>query len=202
MTPEADPDLFWGTAGGMGLTGIILRATIQMKKVETSRLVVDTVRTADIDETMAHLSATDKDYDYTVAWTDCLATGGSLGRSVITSGDFATAGDLRYRDRGTPLAFKPSALIGAPPVFPIGLINRRTVALVNEAWYRKAPRRRTGEIQTIGKFFHPLDGISELEPGLRPGGIPAVPVRGAVRGRRRGACARWSGSARCGRRRS
>src|SRR5712691_5329343 len=67
VTPESDPDLFWGTAGGMGLTGIILRATVQLKRVETSRLVVDTVRTANIDDTMEHLSSTDEDYDYTVA---------------------------------------------------------------------------------------------------------------------------------------
>src|SRR5260221_14663173 len=51
-TPESDPDLFWGTAGGMALTGIILRATVQLKRGETSRLVVDTVRTAHIDDTM------------------------------------------------------------------------------------------------------------------------------------------------------
>lgn len=159
VTAEGDPELFWGTAGGMGLTGIVLRATVRLKRVETSRLIVDTVKTPDIDETMAHLSATDKDYDYTVAWTDCLATGGSLGRSVITSGDFATLSEVRYRDRAKPLDFKPSALVGAPAVFPSGLINARTVALLNEAWFRKAPRHRTGEIQTIGKFFHPLDGI-------------------------------------------
>jgi decaprenylphospho-beta-D-ribofuranose 2-oxidase len=160
VTPESDSALFWATAGGMGLTGIILRATIALKKVETSRLIVDTVRTANIDDTMAHLSATDKDYDYTVAWTDCLATRGSLGRSVITSGDFATVGELRYRDRGAPLAFKPSSLVGAPAVFPSGLLNARTVGLLNEAYFRKAPRHRAGEIQSIGKFFHPLDAIT------------------------------------------
>jgi len=171
VTPESDADLFWGTAGGMGLTGIILRASVQLKPVETSRLVVDTVRTADVDDTMAHLSSTDKDYDYTVAWTDCLATGGSLGRSVITSGDFATAGEIRYRHRSKPLSFKPSALIGAPPVFPTGLINARTVALLNEAWFRKAPRRRTGEIQTIGQFFHPLDGIRNWNRVYGPAGF-------------------------------
>jgi decaprenylphospho-beta-D-ribofuranose 2-oxidase len=59
VTPESDLDLFWGTVGGMGLTGIILRATFQLKRVETSRLVVDTVRTATIDDTMAYLSSTD-----------------------------------------------------------------------------------------------------------------------------------------------
>ncbi|HEX9032497.1 MAG TPA: FAD-binding oxidoreductase [Streptosporangiaceae bacterium] len=171
VTPDGEPDLFWGTAGGMGLTGIILRASIALKRVETSRLIVDTVRTADIDETMAYLSSTDKDYDYTVAWTDCLATGGSLGRSVITSGDFAVTGEVRYRDRARPLAFKPSALIGAPPVFPSGLINRHTVALLNEAWFRKAPKRRTGEIQTIGTFFHPLDGIRNWNRVYGPAGF-------------------------------
>jgi decaprenylphospho-beta-D-ribofuranose 2-oxidase len=171
VTPESEPELFWGTAGGMGLTGIILRATIRLKRVETSRILVDTVRTADIDETMAHLSASDANYDYTVAWTDCLATGGSLGRSVITSGNFAAVGDLRYRDRGKPLAFSPSALVGAPPVFPTGLINARTVALLNEVWYRKAPRRRTGEIQTIGTFFHPLDGIRNWNRVYGPAGF-------------------------------
>jgi decaprenylphospho-beta-D-ribofuranose 2-oxidase len=171
VTPQESPELFWGTAGGMGLTGVILRASVRLKKVETSRLVVDTVRTADIDETMAYLSATDKDYDYTVAWTDCLAARGSLGRSVITSGDFATIGELRYRDRGGPCDFSPRALIGAPPVFPNGLINARTVALLNEAWFRKAPRRRTGEIQTIGRFFHPLDGIRNWNRVYGPAGF-------------------------------
>jgi decaprenylphospho-beta-D-ribofuranose 2-oxidase len=171
VRPDSDPELFWATAGGMGLTGIIVRATIQMKHVETSRLIVDTVRTANIDDTMAHLSATDEKYGYTVAWTDCLATRGSLGRSIITSGDFATAGDLRGRDRGRPLTFKPSALVGAPAVFPSGLLNARTVALLNEAYFRRAPRHRSGEIQTIGKFFHPLDGITNWNRVYGPAGF-------------------------------
>jgi decaprenylphospho-beta-D-ribofuranose 2-oxidase len=171
VTPDGDPELFWATAGGMGLTGIILRAAISMKSVETSRVIVDTVRTANIDDTMAYLSSTDKDYDYTVAWTDCLATRGSLGRSVITSGDFATHDEIRYRDRQQPLAFKPSSLLAAPGMFPSGLINAWTVRAFNEAYYRRAPRRRTGEIQTIGKFFHPLDGIRNWNRAYGPAGF-------------------------------
>ena len=172
VTPESEPELFWATAGGMGLTGIILRASIQMKSVETSRVIVDTVKTANIDDTMAYLSSTDKDYDYTVAWTDCLATRGSLGRSVITSGDFASMSEVRYRDRKEPLSFKPSALLAAPPgVFPSGLINARSVRALNEAYYLRAPRRRTGEIQTIGQFFHPLDGIRNWNRVYGPAGF-------------------------------
>ncbi|HEY8046228.1 MAG TPA: FAD-binding oxidoreductase [Streptosporangiaceae bacterium] len=172
VTPGEDPRLFWATAGGMGLTGIITAAAVQLKPVQTSRVRVDTVRTPDIDETMAYLSATDDRYGYTVAWTDCLARGAGLGRSVITSGDFAALGDLSPKDRRDPLAFRPGARIGAPSGFPGGLLNPVTVGLANEVWFRKAPRRREGEIQTIGAFFHPLDGIRNWNrvygrPGFR-----------------------------------
>jgi decaprenylphospho-beta-D-ribofuranose 2-oxidase len=180
VTPAAEPDLFWATAGGMGLTGVILRAEIQLKRVETARIRVDTVRTADLDEAMAYLKATDEQFGYTVAWLDCLATGANLGRSVITSGDFAAVDELPPAERRDPLAFRPAARIGAPPGCPPGLINRYTVAVANEAWYRRAPRRREGEIQSIGKFFHPLDGIRNWNRVYGPAGFRqyqyAVPV--------------------------
>jgi decaprenylphospho-beta-D-ribofuranose 2-oxidase len=171
VTPESDPELFWATAGGMGLTGFIVRATVQLKRVGTSRVKVDTVRTADIDETMALLAEHDHRFGYTVAWSDSLASGGSLGRSVITSGDFAEPGDLPEPQRADLFAFKPGARIGVPPVFPPGLLNRYSIGLANEVWYRKAPASRTGELQTIGKFFHPLDGIRNWNRVYGPGGF-------------------------------
>ncbi len=171
VTPEADPALFWATAGGMGLTGFIVRATVQLKRVATSRVLVDTVRTADIDETMAVLSEHDQRYGYTVAWSDSMARGGTLGRSVITSGDFAEPDHLPEPQRADPFAFQPGARLGVPPWFPPGLINRYSVALANELWYRKAPASRTAEVQTIGKFFHPLDGIRNWNRVYGPGGF-------------------------------
>ena len=171
VTSSSDPALFWATAGGMGLTGIIVRATVQLKRVATSRVRVDTVRTADIDETMAMLAEHDRRYDYTVAWSDSMARGASLGRSVITSGDFADLADLPPADRADPFAFRPGTRVGVPAGFPPGLINRYTVRLANEAWYRKAPRSRTGELQTIGAFFHPLDGIRNWNRVYGPGGF-------------------------------
>jgi decaprenylphospho-beta-D-ribofuranose 2-oxidase len=171
VTVADEPRLFWATAGGMGLTGIILRAAIQLTKVETSRVRVDTVRTADVDETLAYLEATDSSYGYSVAWLDCLASGARLGRSVITSGDFARHADLAPKDRRNPLEFRPVARLDAPNIWPNGLINRYTVGLANEAWYRKAPRRRQGEIQTIGTFFHPLDGIRNWNRVYGPAGF-------------------------------
>jgi decaprenylphospho-beta-D-ribofuranose 2-oxidase len=171
ITPGANPGLFWATAGGMGLTGLIVRATIQLKKVETSLVKVDTVRTADIEETMRVLTEHDARYGYTVAWSDSMARGSGLGRSVVTSGDFAAVDELPAGDREQPLAFDPRARLGAPSIFPPGLLNRYLVRLANEVWYRKAPRRRQGEIQTIGQFFHPLDGIRDWNRVYGPGGF-------------------------------
>jgi decaprenylphospho-beta-D-ribofuranose 2-oxidase len=171
VMPDRDPELFWATAGGMGLTGLITRAAVQLKKVGTSLVTVDTVRTADIDETMRELAEHDAKYGYTVAWSDSLATGAGLGRSVITSGDFAAVGDLPASLRDKRFDFDPRARIGAPDVFPPGLLNRRTIRLANELWYRKAPKLREGELQTIGQFFHPLDGIRNWNRVYGPGGF-------------------------------
>ena len=171
VTGQSDPELFWATTGGMGLTGLIVRAVIQLKRVATARVSVDTVRTADIDETMAVLAEHDTSFGYTVAWSDSLARGARLGRSVVTSGDFAELGDLPAADRADPLAFRPGARLGVPPWMPPGLINRYSVALANEAYYRRAPRSRRGELQTIGAFFHPLDGIRNWNRVYGPGGF-------------------------------
>src|SRR5262249_61613968 len=99
-TVTPDDELFWATAGGMGLTGFITRAAVQLKRVATSLVKVDTVRTADIDETMAVLAEHDRRYGYTVAWSDSLARGRGLGRSSITTGDFARPRRLPPRRPG------------------------------------------------------------------------------------------------------
>ena len=171
VSREADPELFWATAGGMGLTGFITRATIRLKRVESSLVRVDTVKTRDIDETMAVLAEHDKKYGYTVAWSDDLATGKHLGRSIITSGDFATRDDLDSKQRSDPFTFDPRARLAAPKIFPPGLMNRYSIRLANAAWYLKAPKLRERELQTISQFFHPLDGIRNWNHVYGPGGF-------------------------------
>ncbi|MEV0176711.1 FAD-binding oxidoreductase [Streptomyces sp. NPDC050803] len=158
--PRGTP-LFDATCGGMGLTGVILAATIRLLPVETSLMSVDTERATDLDDLMARLTATDHRYRYSVAWIDLLARGAATGRAVLTRGDHAPLEALREgtRARRDPLAFRPARLPAAPALFPEGLLSRRTVGLFNEFWYRKAPRARTGELQKLSAFFHPLDGV-------------------------------------------
>lgn len=151
--------LFDATAGGMGLTGVILTATVRLRPVESGLMSVDTERAADLDDLMARLTATDHRYRYSVAWIDLLARGAATGRAVLTRGDHAPLDALPARARRHPLEFRPSRLPAAPSFLPEGLLGRTTVGLFNELWYRKAPRARRGELQPIPAFFHPLDGV-------------------------------------------
>lgn len=156
---ERGTPLFDATAGGMGLTGVILAATLQLQPVETSLMTVDTERATDLDDLMARLTATDHRYRYSVAWIDLLARGASMGRSVLTRGDHAPLDALPARARRAPLTFRPGQLPSAPRFLPEGLLGRKSVGLFNELWYRKAPRSRVGELQKMSTFFHPLDGV-------------------------------------------
>lgn len=158
--PDRRPELFWATVGGIGLTGAIVEATIDLLPITSSRMRVDTTRHADIDDLMAAMSEGDDDFRYSVAWLDPLAKGEHLGRAVLTRGDHAGADELGGRARQNPLGYGARQRLSMPPIIPpSGLINKATVRAFNEVWFRKAPQQRLGEIQTIPAFFHPLDAI-------------------------------------------
>ncbi len=163
VSEASDPDLFWATAGGMGLTGIVLDATLAMVPVETSYMLVDTERAPDLDSVMDLMITGDSRYRYSVAWIDCQAGGPRLGRSVLTRGDHAPLDALPprlARDPGRARAFAPRTLARVPLTPPGGLLNPLTVGAFNEFWFRKAPRHQTGKPVHMASFFHPLDGLA------------------------------------------
>ncbi len=163
VSPGSDPDLFWATAGGMGLTGVITDATIQMIPVETSYMLVDTERAPDLDAVMDKMLTGDAAYRYSVAWIDCQSTGSRLGRSVLTRGDHALLSDLPDRLRRDPArarSFVPRTLARVPLTPPSGLLNPLTVGAFNEFWFRKTPRRQVARPHHMTGFFHPLDGVA------------------------------------------
>ncbi len=156
LTPAGTPDELWATCGGMGLTGTVVEATFGLRPIATSRLAVDTDRVGDLDDLLARLREGQARYRYSVAWIDLMARGRHLGRSVLTQGDFAPTAALRGRAAADPLAFDPRPPVPAPPA-PVGLVNRATMRIFNELWFRKAPRVGRGQVQSIAAFFHPLD---------------------------------------------
>jgi decaprenylphospho-beta-D-ribofuranose 2-oxidase len=165
VTPDSNPDLFWATSGGMGLTGVITEATLQLIAVETSYMLVDTERAVDLDDIMAKMRSGDDGYRYSVAWIDCQSTGSRLGRSVLTRGDHARLADLPAHLAGNPdkaRAFVPRQLARIPLTPPSGLLNPLSVGAINEFWFRKAPRQpQLAHPHHMTGFFHPLDGIGE-----------------------------------------
>src|SRR4051812_23761929 len=126
-------DLFWATAGGMGLTGVVTSATLRLTPVETSRIRVDTERAADLDDVMARMESGDAGYRYSVAWIDCLARGRALGRSVLTRGDHAAVDELPAGDRRPEraLAFGPPERLAGPPGGPPGMLHRLSGRALN-----------------------------------------------------------------------
>ena len=159
VSASDDPDVFWATAGGMGLTGIITEATLQLQPVETAQMVVDTERASDVDDCMARMLDRDGDYRYSVAWIDCLASGANLGRSVLTRANHASLADLPTAKRAGALAFAPRAPFQTPPRIPNGLLNPLSIRAFNELWFRKSPHDRRDQVQGISAYFHPLDFV-------------------------------------------
>ena len=169
--PDREPELFWATVGGMGLTGVVTRAVLRTIPVETSFMSVTTSRLPDLATAMATMRSTDERFTYSVAWIDTLARGRGMGRSVLSQGEHATRDELTGRAAGHPLRAPRQPRLAAPPHLPGGLVRHATVRAFNEAWFRKAPVRREGEIQPQSTFFHPLDGVASWNRLYGPRGF-------------------------------
>ncbi len=163
-----DSDAFWATVGGMGLTGVVTQATFTGIPITSSRMLVDTERADDLDDVMARMLARDDQYRYSVAWIDSVSRS---GRGVITRGDHAPVEALSAGDRAKALEYGPRAVATAPPFIPSGVLNRWSARAFNEAWFRRHPKQREGELQSIAGFFHPLDGVLEWNRIYGPGGF-------------------------------
>ncbi len=164
-------ELFWATIGGMGLTGVILGATLNLQRTETAYFTVDTDRCTDIDDLMAKMSTGDENYTYSVAWFDAVTKGKHMGRAVLTRGNKAKMHDLPLKLARDPLKFVAPSLGTIPEIFPNRVINVVTARAFSTAWYHKAPQHRVGEIQNITEFFHPLDMVAEWNRVYGPHGF-------------------------------
>jgi decaprenylphospho-beta-D-ribofuranose 2-oxidase len=157
VTPSEDPDLFWATIGGMGLTGVVTRLTLKMLAIETDRVLVDTDRYDNLDAVMAAMAEGDRNYRYSVSWVDCMTRGAHMGRAILTRGVHARASDVD----SASLAGPRGARLVVPMDVPSGLLNAWSVKVFNELWFRSAPRHEVAEAQSLSTFFHPLDGVRD-----------------------------------------
>ena len=154
---EQNSEAFFATVGGMGLTGIILEATMRLRRVETGWIRERVISASDLDAAMRALEASDE-ATYSVAWIDCVARGRDLGRSLIYLGEHAGRDELADGADVFPVGKDPS--LSVPVDLPSMALNRISVRAFNELYYRMGARRAgSSHVVSLYPYFFPLDSI-------------------------------------------
>lgn len=157
-------DLFKATIGGLGLTGAILSATLQLRRVPGLGIESEDIRFGHLDDFFALDAASADTWEYTAAWVDCLARGAALGRGIYS------------RSRHVPgVACAPpsrSPRLSVPLTPPLSAVNGLSVRAFNAAYWRRlgaAGRKLT--IGAYGPSFFPLDAIGHWNRLYGPRGF-------------------------------
>lgn len=151
-SPQHEPELFWGTIGGMGLTGHILEVEFQMKRIPSPWIQGESMRVPDIEEFVRLLKESGEDWPFTMGWIDCVSTGASLGRGILYRGRWAESGSR-------PDTPQSKRRLSVPINLPNFTLNKLSVKLFNESIYRThIPARKAGILHPE-QFFYPLDKI-------------------------------------------
>ena len=155
---DENADVFFATLGGMGLTGAILSARVQLRKVESGYVSVKYQRARDLDEALGLFATGDRDHRFSVAWIDCLSSGKSFGRSVLMRGDHAPAARLEGRAADAPLAPPARRRLGVPFFMPSFVLNPWSVKAFNGLFYRR--HRDRDALVDYESYFYPLDSVA------------------------------------------
>lgn len=161
VTPEGEPVLWRASAGGLGLTGIILALRLRLRRVPGGAVELEERRCASLAETIAAVTVPAPEWEYAVAWLDLLASGSARGRGVIE----------RARHVGAPVGGGRRWSVPVPPIVPDGLLRPATLRAFN-AWYHgRIPgggRRRTVPVRS---FLYPLDRLRDWHRLYGPRGL-------------------------------
>jgi FAD/FMN-containing dehydrogenase len=149
-SPTANSELFHTTAGGMGLTGVILQASIRLKRIRSAMLHETTMKARNLEEALELFEAHQAS-SYSVAWIDCLSSGNALGRSLVSLGEHADDGKLEVAAK---------TLVSVPVNMPAFLLNQYSIKAFNELYYQRIRQRVQTRVCHYESFFYPLDGIA------------------------------------------
>jgi decaprenylphospho-beta-D-ribofuranose 2-oxidase len=175
VSPDADADLFWATAGGMGLTGVLAELTLRVAPLPSPWFAVDIDRTDSLEGTVAALAADDR-RRHSVAWLDLLAPEPSFGRGVVTRADpWPLASDARpvwagrHSCTAATLAGEPRLRVPDRP--HTRLLHPAAVRAFNAARWRRSPRHRLAAPVAFDRFLFPLDGVGHWNRLYGPPGL-------------------------------
>jgi FAD/FMN-containing dehydrogenase len=174
-SPTLSSNLFNATLGGMGLTGIIADASIQLQRAGSEWLEVETLAFDRLDDFFELSRTSETNWEYAVSWIDCQAE----GRGIFSRGNHLPAAAAEHYHRRKPLR--------VPLTPPLSLINGLSLRAFNALYFRMNQRRAGRSLQHYLPFFYPLDNILEWNRLYGPKGfyqyqsvVPPVNARDAT----------------------
>ncbi len=160
---EENVDLFEANFGGLGLLGIILTVTIKLRRVSTTFFAQKSIVAHNLEEMLHLIESSEKDYNYSVAWIDSLATGEKMGNGVLVVGNEAKIEDLPAKYHKNPLKISGAPKLSVPFFLPSFVLNTLSVGLLNKILYWK--QKSGNGIAHYDSFFFPLDMINNWNRG-------------------------------------
>jgi len=158
-TPTENTDWFRATVGGLGLTGVILRAELQLQPSPGPWLETETIPYNDLADFFRLADESERDWEYTVSWIDCLSPGGSRG--LFMRGNPVSAARPDPGQRRLTMPFTP----------PISLVNQFSLRCFNTLYFHLAKWGADRRLVHYRSFFYPLDGIQQWHRMYGPGGF-------------------------------
>jgi FAD/FMN-containing dehydrogenase len=158
--PDLLPEWFAATAGGLGLTGVITHAAIQLRPVAGPWLDTETIVYDNLDEFFHLADASEADWEHTVSWIDCLS--GARGRGLFMRANAVNA-DLRAEPRQRTIA--------VPFTPPFSMVNSWSLRPFNAAYFQLKKAKAAKGIAHYESFFYPLDNLLEWNRLYGPRGF-------------------------------
>lgn len=150
--PDHNADMFRATVGGLGLTGLLSWVEIQLMPINNPSMWVESQRFSNLEHFWQLNAEAERQWPYTVAWIDCLASGNAQGRGILFTGKHAASQSHLpcYKERSKRVPFDP----------PISLVNGLSLRSFNALYYRQ-PVKPQGSLCHYAPYFYPLDAIQD-----------------------------------------
>jgi len=158
-----NPNWFAATVGGLGLTGVITWVELQLRPVRSPRLDVESACFANLTEFFELCEQAERNYEYTVAWVDCLGRGKRLGRGILQCANHA--------EQQAPAQSSSERKFAVPFPSPVSLVNGVSLRIFNTLHYHRQSRQRKRTSEDFGRFFFPLDRILQWNRLYGPAGF-------------------------------
>ena len=156
---EENSDWFAATVGGLGLTGIITRARLRLRRVDGPWLDAETISFDSLERFFELSAEAKRSFEYTVSWIDCVSGGG--GRGVFFQGNHAARRDA--------MPARPARTFPLTP--PVSLVNGLSLRVFNHLYYALQKAKRGRAEQHYVPFFFPLDNLLEWNRMYGPRGF-------------------------------